>query len=320
MYCRKWAVFAATLVFFSISVTAAAPIHVAASRGDIPALRRLLKRNPKLVNSMGRLPGSEGLPAYYSPLYYASKEGKLDAVRFLLQNRAEPNLSGETGYTALHVAPSAKIAKLLVGAGARTDLMQETGATALHVACTDGRMDVARFLRTRTQKLDIWEAAALGDAKRVRQLLRADPKQVRAEDRAVDDEQPLHLAGSASVAKLLISKGASVNARSAAFDTTPLHEAAGRGANGVVRLLLAHRANIESPDQLGRTPLHFAAGSGNVKTVAYLISRGATVNAKTTAKSVVRARVVPAGSTPLRVAVIIGNHTISRYLRKHGGR
>ncbi|MCK4294857.1 MAG: ankyrin repeat domain-containing protein, partial [Planctomycetes bacterium] len=108
----------------------------------------------------------------------------------------------------------------------------------------------------------------------------------RAETEAVvgPEEIPtkaLHQAaadGDIEQVKLLISKGADVNAKDMQ-GRTPLHGAAFRGHKDVVGLLLAKGADVNAQDRNGRTPVDAALGRGNTKAVVkLLVARGAKVS------------------------------------------
>jgi ankyrin repeat protein len=72
---------------------------------------------------------------------------------------------------------------------------------------------------------------------------------------------PLHdaaLAGNADLARLLIEKGAQVDARDGESGATPLHHAASWGRAAVVRLLLEKGADPTLRNKSGKTPLDLA--------------------------------------------------------------
>src|SRR5206468_940703 len=93
--------------------------------------------------------------------------------------------------------------------------------------------EMLALLRARGAALDVFEAAAAGDADRVRTLLDADPSLRDAH--APDGWTPLHLAGhfrEGAVIDLLLARGADVNAVSRNGDANaPLHAAAAGGAD-----------------------------------------------------------------------------------------
>jgi len=105
---------------------------------------------------------------------------------------------------------------------------------------------------------------------------------------------PLHTAarlGRVNVVRLLLEKGANVDARND-WGVTPLHQAATEGRVGVVRLLLEKGADVDARASFGVTPLLFAASRGHVDVVRLLLEKGADVNA----------REVVFGHTPLDMA------------------
>ena len=93
------------------------------------------------------------------------------------------------------------------------------------------------------------------------------------------DESPLHTALGAlckeSIIKLLIDKGANVDARTEQ-GVTPLHVAAGCCEAGVVRLILDAGANLEAVDTRGTTPLQLVPITHR-DVVRLLVSRGARI-------------------------------------------
>ncbi|MBQ7607277.1 MAG: ankyrin repeat domain-containing protein, partial [Desulfovibrionaceae bacterium] len=93
---------------------------------------------------------------------------------------------------------------------------------------------------------------------------------------------PLHWAaayGRTEVAKLLIDKGRDVNAKSV-NNETPLHWAAAYGRTEVAKLLIDKGADLNAKDVNNETPLHWAAGNGHTEVAKLLIDKGADINAK----------------------------------------
>ena len=86
--------------------------------------------------------------------------------------------------------------------------------------------------------------------------------------------------GHAEVVAVLLEGGATVDLR-LKDDRTALFWAAEAGAEDVVALLLDHGADIESEDMRGWTPLHAAASTGKIETVRLLLDRGASAEART---------------------------------------
>jgi ankyrin repeat protein len=115
---------------------------------------------------------------------------------------------------------------------------------------------------------------------------------------AVGGDQPLHLAAarpsSASTAKLLIKRGARLDARNKA-GKTPLIAAVMADNFEVADVLLAAGADLEAVDsKLGASPLSWAACWGRFRAAKYLLSKGAQINRRTG----------PEGDTALHQAVM----------------
>ena len=61
---------------------------------------------------------------------------------------------------------------------------------------------------------------------------------------------------------------------------TPLHNAAKKGANNCLKILIENEANVNAKDIIGVTPLHAAARNGNAECLEILIENSASVDAK----------------------------------------
>ncbi|KAL6298404.1 ankyrin repeat-containing domain protein [Sparassis latifolia] len=79
--------------------------------------------------------------------------------------------------------------------------------------------------------------------------------------------------------KLLISRGADINARDRA-NQTPLHRAATTGSTGFINILLhppegSPKTRLNTADRVGNTPLHLAMESAYAEAACLLIEAGA---------------------------------------------
>ena len=92
---------------------------------------------------------------------------------------------------------------------------------------------------------------------------------------------PLHLAsaqGNARIAKLLMAHRACINSRSTTSGDTPLHLAAAGGHNEMAKLLLDSGAIVNQTNNAGQTPLMVAGMRGQTTLSRLLIDAGADPN------------------------------------------
>jgi ankyrin repeat protein len=212
------------------------------------------------------------------PLINAARTSDREAVRRLLQDKADVNAAEPDGTTALHWASyrdDGESADLLIKAGANVNAANDLGATPL------------------------WNASLNGSSAMVRRLLQAGANPNAA---LLLGETPLMVAsrsGNADVVEQLLARGANVNVRGARGQTALMWAAAQQHPD-VVKALLAHKADVharsESWKQMeavsphgvaeynreipyGRnTPLMFAARVGDLDSAKLLVAAGANVN------------------------------------------
>lgn len=156
------------------------------------------------------------------------------------------------------------------------------GVSPVLFATYYGKHDMARVLVELGATLDVFEAAAVGDAARVREVLAggADVNAISA-----DGFSPLGLAaffGRAAVAQIVLEHGAHVNAVSAnAMRAHPLHSAVAGNHETLARALVAAGAEVNAVQADDFTPLMAAAQNGNAALVAFLLTAGADTGAQT---------------------------------------
>jgi ankyrin repeat protein len=138
----------------------------------------------------------------------------------------------------------------------------------------------AERLGSEASELDVFDAAALGDLDRLRELLGADGEAALAW--SPDGFTPLHYAayfdGSDAV-RLLIERGADLEAPSRneefAQEARPLHSAVAAGRGDVAAALLEAGADPNARQSGGFTPLMAAEQSGDLDLAELLIRHGA---------------------------------------------
>lgn len=299
----------------------------AAVRGDAAALRRLLDRDPNLYRA-GYW--------YTPPIYFAVREGHVEAVRVLLDAGSDPAAVGLTGEDLITVARDR-------GYEAVARLLEDV---------RDGRGPATRpGTRIDTTPVDhpIHAAAAAGDVRGVRKMLDAEPQLVNLGDS--QGGTPLHRAVATSASKvirLLLDRGADINALHgsgpgnaagyAAVDYQPIDLALfwhGRRDIETARMLLDRGAAYdlaiaaalgdlervttildEDPSRVsesrpcGRRALSAAVEFGHDHIVRLLLERGADPNWTEGADA-------PRGSA-LHIAARAGDLTLVELLLAHG--
>jgi len=90
-----------------------------------------------------------------------------------------------------------------------------------------------------------------------------------------------YLGNAEEVTKLLIANGnEQVNQPDPISKTTPLHEAASRGLEVIVKILLAHSANVYARDCNGDTPVHLAIRNHHDKVAIMILNHAASYSSK----------------------------------------
>ena len=162
----------------------------------------------------------------------------------------------------------------------------EPAGTALHQAVRQDEVQAVERLLAQGADVNATDEYGrtplhLADDPKIAEMLLAKGASLNAPDNT--GNTPLHIAavyGNVEVMKLLIVKGAEVNARAPVSGWTPLHSAALQGQLEAAKVLLAAGADPNAKASLGDTPLHFGAMKGYDQLVALLLDKGADVNAK----------------------------------------
>lgn len=138
-------------------------------------------------------------------------------------------------------------------------------------------------ITARGPKLNVFEAALLGDADLLRNLVEADPALAHTPFRS--GWTPLHCAafsGSVECVRYLLDRGASVHVRAMpSSKITPLQSGLFTRRHDVTRLLLERGADVLVRAKRGFTPLHEAALLGDTDLIRLLVDHGAELDSRT---------------------------------------
>lgn len=262
------------------------PLHCCCSEGNIDIVKLLFEAGTRqdgwvTVSNMVTDRDND----QNTCLHLSVENGHYDVVKLCLEKRADVNTPAAGYMNPIHLASKAgdiKCVKLLVEHHARIDALNEDQATPLHIACAYNHLEVVEYLIERGANLEkkdkdnytpLLMASSYGHADIIKMLLR---KRVDHEAVEKSDKTSLYLCAeedNLDALKALLTAGRvrrliNVGDR---YDNTPLHIAAQKGYNGVVKCLLEHKADIDAKNEEEQTPLHLAAKAGRTNIVRELV-------------------------------------------------
>jgi ankyrin repeat protein len=253
----------------------------------------------------------------------AAKTGNIDAVRALIEKKADVNAPGPDGTPPLYWAIQADdlaTAQLLIRSGADVKTPNRYGITPIQIAAGSGNVAMIRALLDSgadpntvdpANQSALMAAVRSGELEAVRVLLARGAKVDWAEPAygqtalmfAVRESSP-------AIVDLLLKSGASVRTRTRTGATPAFRPAnpPGGGSHGVgiVRSGLPERGNRQ-PIPGSMTPLLYAVREGQIEAVKMLIAAGADLN-----------EVEANGIGPLLMATSNNRVDVARFLIEKG--
>src|SRR6188472_1515185 len=218
---------------------------------------------------------NEAQPDGTRPIHWAVYRVDYDLMDALIAKKAKVDVTNEFGSTPLAEAAKqgdVRMVKTLLAAGSGTEGANADGQTALLIAIKNGDLPIFNMLIDAGAKVNVVEK--------------------------VQDQTPLMWAAAANrnaaeMVKVLIAKGANVNARA-------------RFADWPSQITSEPRAQYHAYG--GLTPLLYAARGGCYACVDALVAAGADVNLPT-----------PEGVTPIMMALDNSFNGVAKLLMERGG-
>jgi ankyrin repeat protein/beta-lactamase regulating signal transducer with metallopeptidase domain len=250
------------------------PLGEAAHKGHAEIVKVLLESGADVENAAD----------YFTPLFYAIWSEDPATVKALIAGGADVNvLPDGKNYPPLVYAiwtNNASIVEVLLAAGAnihtKTDavLTGTKGVTSVYWAARSDNKALRDLVLAKSDLHDTVHLAAYrGDLGEVKKLI---AREAACDIRDENGCTPLYwavLGGASGVAEYLIAEGADLNARDN-LGTPPLLWAL---ELPMVRLLVAHGADIEAAQADGRTRLHVACIHGQRDILEFLLAKGGDI-------------------------------------------
>lgn len=192
-------------------------------------------------------------------------------------------MSDEDALLAAVKSNDAKAVASLLDRNPSLARMRTPNGTIVLTAVYHGARDATKEILGRTSEdaLNLYEAAATGNPRRLKTIL--GQSRVRVNTANEEGFDPLGLAaffGHVEAVKVLLENGADVNQKPPSrFQNTALDAAVAGDHLDVVRVLLAAGADANVRSEANYTSLHKAAVHGNLEIVRLLLDHGADPNA-----------------------------------------
>jgi ankyrin repeat protein len=212
-------------------------------------------------------------------------------------------------FDAIKAGDSNKVDVMLGQDRSLANAKNADGLSAVLAALYYHEPDIAHTLVAFGAELNIFEASAVGEISKVKDLIKQQPDLIDAY--SSDGFQPLGLAaffGQADVAEFLLSKGAQVNSASHnPMRVMPLHSSVASKDFTISEMLLKHGADVNATQADDFTPLHAAAQNGQIEMVELILKYKPDLNARQVE-----------GKTALAIAIEYKHNDVAELLKRHG--
>lgn len=245
--------------------------------------------SPEMAENMLKLRGYK----YTEPEFFravSNEDGA--AVRAFMQAGMNPNAKNEQGETALTYAIQNKDPKVIRVLLERADvnLKDEQGNSPIHLAIKKDKEDIFDLLLEKNADVNtggksgktqnqtaLYVAVLKGRKDLVQKLLEkgADPNIADSDGAFPLSEAVVNAGSNPQIVKLLIDKGANINAQESNKATALIYAAANKQISAqmrreIVKILLDRGADKTIKDEKGRSALDWAKQNGNEETAELL--------------------------------------------------
>ncbi|XP_048393897.1 ankyrin repeat and SOCS box protein 2 isoform X1 [Stegostoma tigrinum] len=257
------------------------PLHEAAFYNKPGCVKLLLRAYPGTVDYRTL--------AEETPLYLATCKEHLECMKYLLEARADCDITSKAKETALYKACERKnveAVKLLIQYNADVNHRCNRGWTALHEAAVRSDLDIIEALCMAGAKIEasniygitpLFVAAQSGQLESLRFLTKCG---ANINTQANDSASALYEASKnehEDVVAFLLSQNADAN-KGSKDGWLPLHIAAARGNMAIVRMLIPVTSKVRVR-RSGISPLHLAAQHNRNDIIEELIETGYPISA-----------------------------------------
>ncbi|BFI16990.1 hypothetical protein MPTK1_6g02170 [Marchantia polymorpha subsp. ruderalis] len=314
-------------------------LHYAARWGHFEVSKLIIEACPEIIND-GTMRTKitadlEYMNSNKTPLMIACRYGHERVVELLLEHKADVRMRDECGWNCLHYAGrwgGFEVSKLIVEAcpeiinygtkrskGSADLNTMDLNKTPLMLACLNGREDVVKLLLEHKADVMIFNdsgcncfhyAASWGRFEVSKLIIEACPEIINigtlGTNSSISSSSSSSIPqGSTPVVKVKIEK-----------NITGLMLACESGNEQVVRLLLAHKADVMVYCENGRNCLHYAAERGHSEVSSLLIQEFPQLRDSTT-RGAAKCPPNDSGKTALMLASQYGKVEVVRTLLSH---
>lgn len=249
---------------------------------DLPLLYyAVLRSSPLMVDWLLRKGADITVktPKGQTVLHAAARTFNLPLIKLCLEKGIDINVKDSLGHTPLMALLEATweyadipdsmemrytAFMFMVKAGANIKIKDRNNTTLLHFAAKSDAPRIARFLLDKGLPVD-------GET-----VTSTPPGQRKAGTPLVTAAGNNRL----EMVRLLLSKGADINANKGDYDKTALHRAVEMGYTAIADYLIKSGARLDIADRQGRTPVYYAVSNSYTGLIRLFVSKGETILVK----------------------------------------